>query len=69
MENIILDSTKKLQIKLQESAATQCDITVSYVDVNGSGVVVADGRRNQDQIVRRCRTFLAHQHPLMCATP
>ncbi|MFZ1043903.1 MAG: hypothetical protein WAN58_21585, partial [Anaerolineales bacterium] len=43
MENIILDTTKKLQIQLKESATTQCDITVSYVDTNGSGVVVDDG--------------------------
>ena len=43
MENIIFDSTKNLQISLKESATTPCDITVSYVDVNGSGIVVGDG--------------------------
>ena len=44
MENILLDSTKKLQIKLDSNATTnQCDITVSYVDTNASGVVVDDG--------------------------
>jgi hypothetical protein len=37
MENIILDSTKKLQIKLEANKTTnECDITVSYVDTTGS---------------------------------
>ena len=37
MENILLNSTKKLQIKLEANKTTnECDITVSYVDTTGS---------------------------------
>ena len=37
MENILLDSTKKLQIKLEANkTTTECDVTVSYVDTTGS---------------------------------
>ena len=40
MENIIFNSTKNLQIALKESATTkECDITVSYVDSTGTGLV------------------------------
>jgi hypothetical protein len=59
MENIIFDSTKNLQIALKESATTPCDITVSYVDVNGSGLVVADGAQESRISVTSYQTILS----------
>src|ERR1700690_3609115 len=43
MQDVILDSTKKLQIQLDALKATnECDVTVSYADTNGN-ILVGDG--------------------------
>ena len=72
MENIILNSTTEtlvIRLDATPSANHTIDITVSYVDINGSTSYVTERRKHKSTPVRVNDDDSCALTSLVCATP